>query len=379
MAQHSSIVGGSTAKRVIACPGSVALVQQMPPQPSSKYADEGTLLHNAIADVLDNGAPPASHIGTSYQGVTLTDELFEAKLIPALQALDEVDPHKEMVFQVEAVVGFGDALPGVFGSADLIGRIGRRAIVLDWKFGSGVGVGAEENAQAMFYAAAAMRTEETRWAFKGADEIELIIVQPAHAPHHVKRWTTTPGRILNFERELFAAVKAALGPDPTFASGDHCRWCAAKAICPLVTGSVERAVRTSVQALDADKIAAYLAQTDLLEQWIADVRGLSQKMMEEGVRVPGYKLVPKRATRKWLSEEGATRALLELGLAEEELTETSLLSPAKVEKVLKKRKLALPSDLVVSVSTGNTIAPESDPRPEALQIGRQLAAALGKL
>ena len=119
MAQHSSIVGGSTAKRVIACPGSVKLVQQMPPQPSSKYADEGTLLHNAIADVLDNGAPPASHIGTSYQGVTLTDELFEAKLIPALQALDEVDPHKEMVFQVEAVVGFGDALPGVFGSAVL--------------------------------------------------------------------------------------------------------------------------------------------------------------------------------------------------------------------------------------------------------------------
>lgn len=379
MAQHSNIVGGSTAKRVIACPGSVKLVQQMPPQPSSKYADEGTLLHNAIADVLDNGVPPASHIGTSYQGVTLTDELFEAKLIPALQALDEVDPHKEMVFQVEAVVGFGDALPGVFGSADLIGRIGRRAIVLDWKFGSGVGVGAEENAQAMFYAAAAMRTEETRWAFKGADEIELIIVQPAHAPHHVKRWVTTPGRILNFERELFAAVKAALGPDPTFASGDHCHWCAAKAICPLVTGSVERAVRTSVQALDADKIAAYLAQTDLLEQWIADVRGLSQKMMEEGVRVPGYKLVPKRATRKWLSEEGATRALLELGLAEEELTETSLLSPAKVEKVLKKRKLALPSDLVVSVSTGNTIAPESDPRPEALQIGRQLTAALSKL
>ena len=30
--QHSKIVGGSTAKRVINCPGSVALVQKMPPQ-----------------------------------------------------------------------------------------------------------------------------------------------------------------------------------------------------------------------------------------------------------------------------------------------------------------------------------------------------------
>ena len=58
--QHSRIVGGSTAKRVIACPGSVALVDKMPPQPSSSYANEGTLLHDTIADVLDKpiwGAP----------------------------------------------------------------------------------------------------------------------------------------------------------------------------------------------------------------------------------------------------------------------------------------------------------------------------------
>ena len=379
MTAHSNIVGGSTAKRVIACPGSVTLVQQMPPKPSSKYADEGTLLHNAIADVLGQGTPPASHIGASYQGVTLTEELHAEKLIPALRALDEVDPHREMEFQVEAVVGFGDALPGVFGSADLIGRIGRRAIVLDWKFGAGVAVDVEENAQAMFYAAAAMRTDATRWAFKGVEEVELIIVQPAHAPHHIKRWVTTPGRILNFERELFVAVKTALLPDAPLASGDHCRWCAAKPVCPLLTGAVDRALHTSVKALDADQIAAYVANADLLETWIADVRALAQTMMEQGVRLPGYKLVPKRGTRKWLNEERALDELAALGFTNEELTETALLSPAKVEKVLKKRKLDLPRDLVVSVSTGNTIAPESDPRPEALQIGRQLAAALGKL
>jgi len=379
MTAHSNIVGGSTAKRVIDCPGSVTLVQQMPPKPSSKYADEGTLLHNAIADVLGQGTPPASHIGASYQGVTLTEELHAEKLIPALRALDEVDPHREMEFQVEAVVGFGDALPGVFGSADLIGRIGRRAIVLDWKFGAGVAVDVEENAQAMFYAAAAMRTDATRWAFKGVEEVELIIVQPAHAPHHIKRWVTTPGRILNFERELFVAVKTALLPDAPLASGDHCRWCAAKPVCPLLTGAVDRALHTSVKALDADQIAAYVANADLLETWIADVRALAQTMMEQGVRLPGYKLVPKRGTRKWLNEERALDELAALGFTNEELTETALLSPAKVEKVLKKRKLDLPRDLVVSVSTGNTIAPESDPRPEALQIGRQLAAALGKL
>jgi hypothetical protein len=251
--------------------------------------------------------------------------------------------------------------------------------VLDWKFGSGVAVDVEENAQAMFYAAAAMRTDATRWAFKGVEEVELIIVQPAHAPHHIKRWVTTPGRILNFERELFVAVKTALLPDAPLTSGDHCRWCAAKPVCPLLTGAVGRALQTRIKALDADQIAAYVANADLLETWVADVRALAQTMMEQGVRLPGYKLVPKRGTRKWLSEERALDELAALGFTNEELTETALLSPAKVEKVLKKRKLDLPRDLVVSVSTGNTIAPESDPRPEALMIGRQLAAALGKL
>jgi hypothetical protein len=59
--------------------------------------------------------------------------------------------------------------------------------------------------------------------------------------------------------------------------------------------------------------------------------------------------------------------------------ETSIISPAKAEKALKKRKQALPDDLVVAVSSGNTLAPESDPRPAVVQIGKQLTAALSKL
>ena len=52
---------------------------------------------------------------------------------------------------------------------------------------------------------------------------------------------------------------------------------------------------------------------------------------------------------------------------------------AQAEKVLKKHKISLPDGLVVSVSSGDTIAPESDPRPAVLNIGMQLSAALSKL
>ena len=370
--QHSKIVGGSTAKRVINCPGSVALVQQMPPQPSNKYADEGTLLHNVISELLDSDdALPEDFLGTKYNEQELTQDLIDDKLLPALAALDDIDPDDRMQYAVETLVGFGDLLPGVFGSTDLLGRIDDKAIVLDWKFGSGVAVSAEENPQLMFYAAAAMRTPKAQWAFEGASEVELIIVQPPVT----KRWTTTIERIKQFERELVAAVKEAQRPDARLATGDHCRWCAAKPICPQMNGAVERATRTKIAELNVEQINLMLQQADMLEDWIKELRAVAFQMAENGVKLPDHKLVAKRATRSWIN--GAKEALLATGLTELELMEMA--SPAAVEKILKKKKLALPPDVTVSISSGSTLVPRSDPRPEVLQLGAQLKSAFLKL
>jgi hypothetical protein len=374
--QHSTIVGGSTAKRVMNCPGSVALAAKMPPQPSSSYADEGTLLHDTIAQILDKGTDPSEYLGTVYNGVELTQELIDTKLIPALELLNEVDPNGFMEFSVENRVGFGDRLPGVFGSTDLLCRVGNRAIVLDWKFGDGVTVEAEESEQLMFYAAAATRTEKLEWWAKGAETLELVIVQPPN----IRRWETTFARIEQFEKDLARAVKTAKKPDAPLASGDWCRWCAAKPVCPVMTGALDRVVNSQLEGIDAAKIGEYLQKADMLEDWIKSLRELAFQMLEAEKPVPGYKLVPKRATRKWRDVNEAYAALRAVGLTDHDVWEPEeLLSPAKMEKVLKKQKLALPDNLVESVSSGNTLAPEADPRPAALTFGPHLRAALSKL
>lgn len=370
--QHSSIVGGSTAKRVINCPGSVALVQKMPERASSKYANEGTMLHEAISQVL-LGAPIVDIVGTTYEGQTLTQELYDEKIVVALELLDEIDPKKELIYEVETRVGFGDLLPGVFGSTDLVGRLGNRAIVLDWKFGDGVVVPAEENEQLMFYAAASMRTEEAKWAFEGATEIECIIIQPPM----VRRWVTTKERVAQFERDLVRAVKLAQTPDASLKVGDHCRWCAAKPICPQMNGAVQRAAQMKIKELDVAQINTMLSQADILDDWIKDLRALAAQMIEKGIKLPDHKLVAKRATRSWV--KGAKEALLAAGLTESEVMETEMISPAQAEKILKKKKLAMPVDFVVAISSGSTLAPRNDPRPEVLQLGAQLKSAFLKL
>ena len=375
LAKHSSIVGGSTAKRVIGCPGSVALCAKMPPKPSSKYADEGTLLHNVMDLILTTNQTPESFAGMEYEGIKLTQELIDEKVYPALKALDEIDPKKEMEYATETRVGFGDFLPGVFGSTDLLGRIGKRAFILDWKFGSGVAVGAEDNPQLMFYAAAAMRTPEVQWVFDDVEEIECIIVQPPS----VKRWVTDKKRIKAFEQELLMAVKIAQLPDAPINTGDHCRWCAAKPTCPKMTGAVDRTLHAQIDILNTAQIADYLKKADTLEQWITDLRALAHQVLEVGKPIPGYKLVAKRATRQWVDDDAALVAMMNEGLPEDEITTVKVISPAQAEKVLKKHGKKLPADQVVAVSSGSTLAEESDPRPAVLQLGNVLNNAFSKL
>ena len=369
--KHSNIVGGSTASRVINCPGSVALVQRMPPQVESKYAAEGTLLHACIESLLSDSI--MEEVAASFK---LNDDQIE-KLQFCVAMLDEIDPSHSMEFLQEVEVAFEGVkgLETVFGNVDLIGRVGGRAIVLDWKFGDGVMVEAEENYQGLFYAAAARSMDAMRWVFDGATEIEIIIVQP----FAIRRWVTTFERVAAFQAELQIAVTLASKPGAPLEMGDWCRWCTAKPICPKMTGSIERVVHLKLEALAPEELSAALVAAERLESFIADARKLAQDRLEKDMPVPGYKLVAKRAVRQWVDEAKASAALASLGVSQNELYKKELLSPAQAEKVLKKSKLTLPDDLVVAVSSGSTLAPESDPRPAVLNVGLHLTAALSKL
>ena len=279
----------------------------------------------------------------------------------------------QLEYAVEQTVAFGKVLPGAFGSTDLIGKRGNTTVILDWKFGDGVPVSAEENPQLMYYADAARLTPETQWAFEGTTEVELIIVQPPH----VRRWTTTFARLDKFRRQLRKAIKISQQPDAPFAVGSHCRFCAAKPLCPMMTGAAERALQVSLEGLDGERIGRLVTQANLVEQWIKDLRELAQTMLENDKPVAGYKLVAKRATRKWIDETVAAKRLQsEFGI---EPYVQEVISPAAAEKILKKTKLALPDDLVVAVSSGSTLAPEDDPRPAVLNLGKQLSQALTQI
>lgn len=381
--RHSNTVGGSTAARVIACPGSVRLCQTCAKSKPTDATRQGSMLHAAAAIVIEECSHPQDMLGFEFEGVKLTQELIDDKLEPAIDMFDAIIIDLEEKYSdtaeihVEKEVTFGDYIPDAFGSADIVARVGPRAIVHDWKFGDGKLVYAENNMQALFYAAAAARTHELKHLFKDVKEVEAIIIQPRQG--EPSRWVFEPDRLTMFERELKSALKEAEKPDAYLFQGDHCTWCPAAATCPLLCGAMETALKIDLQQFDPSILGKICEETYLLEGFIDAVRKRVQESLENGVAVPGWKLVMKRAIRNWsTTDDVIEKKLVKLGLSVDDLYKTDIVSPAAAEKLLKKLKIDVPEELIKKESSGTTLAPEKDTR-EPVQGVVQLGSRLKKL
>ena len=164
MTAHSPF-GGSVAARVLRCPASVCLVEQVPEhlRKTSAYAERGTACHAAMALLLGDDPPSFESLaGKTFNGYTITRDDVECALRPAFDYVDALLETPGAEFYLEHCVCFPN-IAGAFGTVDLLVRIGSTVHVIDFKFGAGVRVlairadGDEEviNAQLLFYAAAA--------------------------------------------------------------------------------------------------------------------------------------------------------------------------------------------------------------------------------
>jgi hypothetical protein len=224
----------------------------------------------------------------------------------------------------------------------------------------------------MFYAGAAMETPALQDLFTHKDDwpVEIIIVQPVNdSDDIISRWTTTVGRIKRFVLSLAAAVRDGERPDAPLARGDWCQWCPAQPRCPEYLGLAENALKQDLATTDPDEIGRLLDMAEEMVGWVAAVKKLGHTHMDHGFQATGWKLVQKRATRKWADKSVARKRLVELVSDASSVLNMDLISPAQAEKVLKKEKIEYDeiADLVSSVSSGTTLAPADDPRP-AVQV-----------
>ena len=363
---------GSTAARTMNCYGWRQLADTLPEPPSSSFADRGTLLHNAMQVILtaDAGFEPESLIGMVYADQTLTKDLYEEKIVPAIAAVEAIfDTYdiKEWVCE-ERVTVHGDL---AWGTADLLGAGDAWGLVLDFKFGDGVMVSPVENHQLKFYGTGAIHTEATADLFEYVNNVVFAIVQPAAQQEETYSvWETTTEAIKRYRDQYVAAIEQAEKINPPLKTGSHCQFCPVHAVCPEHTGAAQRALLYEPDNLET--LEAALQLTKPLEKWIADVKQTAYAQLEQGAEIRGWKLVMKRGRRVWNDPAEAEKVLTRKLGGKKQIVEQHLMSPAQIEKLAKQVEVDIGKDmdkLATMISSGTTLAPADDKRAAVPSLG----------
>jgi len=472
---HSRIVGGSTASRVLHCPGSVAILTNMqdqldgaadeliaaalnmPPEAaevqrqqaeelrgslnkSSSYADEGTALHSVmeylvqLENVLDdNAVTSVAQIAAIFAENGIDYERMIDAVLPAYHQFNEyldkvlAEDGDEFLLRVESRVEFPD-IDDAFGTCDVLIRTAKRTIVWDWKFGAGVPVDASYtpepafgekaqtfgNDQLTYYAVAACHThpeyfndDQIADSVSGNPlwPVELVICQP-RVRDELSTYTSSITELEDFKLDLVEAVGEALSGSATYKLGKWCKFAACQSQCPLRAdspvglarlaeklsglrgaatqpaaaqtaatvelGSDGQIATTSVAKLDyAEALGLMLDLGKIVEPYLTEAAKQAYTFMEAGGRIPGYKLVPKKAGHDKFEDRDATDKFLgRRGLDTDERRKPwDSVTPAVARKLLKakgdeKGLVLLEKYVQPGVSSGATIAESDDPRPE---------------
>jgi hypothetical protein len=359
---HSKI-GASSMHRWSKCPGSVKLSEGIE-SVSSKYAEEGTLAHGRAAHFLISGyhvVPPAA---------TPNPEMDAAVDFYITTLFEDSAPYTKDIL-VEVKFDLSQIHPGLYGTADAVFYNPETKVlyVYDFKYGQGILVEAKNNPQLMYYGLGALLS--TGYP---CSEVELVIVQPRaeHPDGPIRRWRTSAFNMVEFAADLKNFALATEDPTAHLVAGDHCKFCPAAGICPELSSkalSIAQQEFSPSFSYDPHKLSETLKKVDLLEDYAKSVRAFAYAEAEHGRCPPGWKLVNKRATRKWNRppEEMVIELQRRWGLKKDQILDPpELKSPTQIEKFFEKNKKAELEELISHVSSGLTLVPEDDKRPHAL-------------
>ncbi len=375
-----------------------------------------------IAQVLDHNKDPEDILPFTHDqepkghepawSHTIDEATWRRVGQPALDMFDdflnqlEADQEGEpATFMVEERGEF-PGIPGAFGTSDVPFRCGKIGGIWDWKFGRGP-VAAEDNSQLLFYFSAMLNKYPD--FFDGVDRVMLCISQPLVNMQEPDVWETDLEDVRAFEDELREAIEIAKGDDAPIEAGGWCKFADCKKVCELHIGAAAKlgekmALARAADNGETDEDGTPISETidwgafysdamelaSMAEDWAKAIAGGTQAYLENGLDVPGWKLVKKRSSgRGWnpeIEEKTVVTRLRTRGLKADQYYDKKLRSPTQIEKELKPLGKTLPEELVVmKQSSGHTLTRAGDPRSEAVppakkaaELGSSLLQQIGK-
>lgn len=342
-----ALLSASGAHRWLLCTPSAMLEEQFP-DTTSEAAKEGTLAHELAELKVRNYFNPAdiskrklnAQIKKMKENELWQDEMLghTDTYIDYIRDVSIKLPSQPYV-AVEKRLDLGAYVPEGFGTADCIMLQGEDLFVLDFKYGKGVPVSAEENPQMMLYALGAYKAYCFLYPIS---RIHMSIIQPRL--DNISEWECSLEELLKFGQYVSERAALAVKGEGDFCPGEkQCRFCRAKQQC---RARADHNIRMAFSPdkgkmpplISSEEAGRYLLEGEDLEKWLKDLKEWALAECLAGKQVPGWKAVEGRGSRDWTDMEAAFEKLTKSGVTEEAmLWEKKPLTLAQVEKMVGKK------------------------------------------
>lgn len=366
----------SSAYRWSECTASVSFIEANAatlPADGSREADEGTRAHAYLTACLKHT------LGQVPDGPEMKN-LMDA-LVDFIHGL--MRPGDRLLVDQRVPLYY---LPSQRGTLDVCIYGNGRIIILDLKYGVGVGVYAERNKQLAIYAESQIRVLELVEEYLPETPVELIIYQPRdrNDPTAVRQWSITRGELATFAEEIEVKAQVVLsGEGLEFKAGEACKFCRATGICKAYAARGLDVLPENVDVqIDMVHVAAtcpqYVERTLTREQrqrilqskkamieWLDAVENQEVTELLNGAEPQAFKLVEGKSNRIWADEQKAAKLLLEY-LKHDDIyppIPAEIVSPAQAEKLLKGVDKKILSPVITKPEGKPTLVPFADKRP----------------
>lgn len=367
----------SAAERWLQCPASIRMEEQVPPEPESEYAAEGTAAHSLgeIKASLEFGLITAEQGKVARAAwADLYNESLEAwdlaemeRHTDAYVALlkEKLAEHPDAQILLEQRMDTG--VPTCWGTSDAVIVSMVHVEIVDFKYGSGVRVDAEGNPQLRLYACGAMDTFAD--LLGETEEIRITVFQPRIGEDgHVSTEVLHPDELREWRESIKPIATEALSDDAHFGPSDEaCRWCPASGRCRAQLEAVfAQDFDVQPETLEPEEMAEALARIPAIRQWLSAFEEAAlSAAYSEGKTIPGYKVVVSGGRRAVNDAKGLEKSLLAAGYTRDQFTQTKPVGIGELEKLLGKEKWGLAEPYIKKGEGKPSLVPESDKRKAA--------------
>lgn len=253
-------------------------------------------------------------------------------------------------------------VPDSFGTGDCLIVADHLLHVVDFKYGQGVLVEAEENPQMMLYALGALRLFEGLYDI---DTVAMTVYQPRR--DNVSTWTTTVEELLAWaEDTLKPKAVMAFNGEGEFTPGPWCTFCKAAVKCRARAEAKLQLAKyefAKPPLLTDEEIEEILSKLDDLTKWASEIVAYAQDAaINHGKHWNGFKLVESKTNRKYSDETAVIDAAKAAGY--HDIFRKSLIPITEMERLMGKKTFAsVLGGLVVKPKGKPTLVPASDKRP----------------